>query len=201
MTYSVTFNLPNYSLNQIKKDYYLYDLCVNDTSQLENIAITIQSLYFYQSILVSNDFSRSFEASLCRTIIIMSYSILEAIVISTGYKIQNYCKVCRHSCSYCSSSMFKDINTHNNEMRAFTRAADFLEKTKIISLTRPAKMYFDNFRDNRNNVHLARNSKVITEDQTYTRNECNSAIIFLQSIIKMIYNNYVEFCRKYKCGK
>lgn len=199
MMSNVTFELPNYSLEQIKNDYYLYDLCVNDTAQLENIAITIQSLYFYHNILIAANYPKAIESSLCRTIIIMSYSILEAVVVSVGYKIQNRCQYCRHACAYYSNSMFNDKKTHNNEMRAFQNAHEYLRKFGIINLTAQARAYYDDFRDNRNNVHLARNSEVISRDHAYTRQECNSAIEFLQSIIELIHNNFLEFCQTYGC--
>ena len=196
---NVTFELPNYSLEQIKNDYYLYDLCVKGTAQLENIAITIQSLYFYHKILIAANYPKAIESSLCRTIIIMSYSVLEAIVISVGYKIQHRCQYCRHPCVFYSNSMFKDEKTHSNEMRAFQNADEYLRKIGIINLTAQARAYYDDFRDNRNNVHLARNSEVISRDHAYTRQGCNSAIEFLQSIIELIQNNFVEFCQTNGC--
>ena len=55
----VSFEMPNYTLDQIKKDYFLYDLCVPGSLQLENVAITIQSLYFYYNILIASKYPRS----------------------------------------------------------------------------------------------------------------------------------------------
>lgn len=199
MMSNVTFELINYSLEQIKKDYYLYDLCVKDTAQLENIAITIQSLYFYQNILAAANYPKAIESSLCRTIIIMSYSILEAVVISVGYKIQDRCRYCQHACAYYSNSMFKDEKTHKNEINAFHNSEEYLKKIGIINLTSNASAYFNDFRNNRNNVHLARNSEVISKNRAYTRQECNFAVEFLQSFIEIIHNNLIEFCQLYGC--
>lgn len=195
----VTFEIPNYSLEEIKQDYFLYDLCVNDSAQLENIAITIQSLYLYYNILNAGNYPRSMEASLCRTIIIMSYSILEAIVVSAGYKIQKSCQYCQHQCYYRSCSMFEDEKTHRNEMKAFANADKFLKNVEIINLTSRARDYYDDFRDSRNNVHLARNSQIISRDRKYTKQECISAIDFLQTIIKLIHNNFIVFCQSNGC--
>lgn len=197
----VTFELPNYSVEQIKKEYYLNDLCVADTAQIENIAITIQSLYVYHSILMSGNYPRTIEASLCRTIIIMSYSILEAIVVSLGYKIQTNCINCKRRCPNHSVSMFSEKETYKNELKAFKNSDEFLTKIKIINLTNQARNYYNHFRDNRNNVHLARNANVISKDDNFTKKECNVAIEFLQGFIKLLQDNYFEYINFYKCGK
>lgn len=195
-----TFQNEQYSLEDIKKDYYLHNTCVEDTAQLENIAITIQSLYFYHDILVSNTYPRSIEASLCRTIVIMSYSILEAIVVSLGYKLQCFCANCNmaNSCKFCSNSMFSST-TKNNELFAFQNADRYLTDIGIINFTDNARTFYNEFRYTRNNIHLERNAQVITNDKMYTKDYCNTAIEFLQNFIEMLNSNYLEFISTHRC--
>ncbi len=195
----VTFEIPNYSLERIKKEYYLKDLCVNGTAQLENISITIQSLYLYHNILVASKYEKSIEASLCRTIFIMSYSILEGIVISTGYKIQNKCRYCKNQCKYSSVMMFNNKNEHCNEINAFKNADEFLNNIGILNFTSRAKQYYSDFRENRNNIHLGKNCEVITCDHNFTKEECFNKIMFLQDCIKIMHSNYLKFTKKHKC--
>ncbi len=195
----VTFEIPNYSLEKIKKEYYLNDLCVNGTAQLKNISITIQSLYFYHNILVASKYEKSIEASLCRTIFITSYSILEGIVISTGYKIQNKCRYCKHQCKYSSVMMFNNKNERCNEINAFKNADEFLNNIGILNFTSRAKQYYCDFRENRNNIHLGKNCEVITCDYNFTKEECFNKITFLQDCIEIMHYNYLRFTKKHKC--
>jgi hypothetical protein len=195
-----TIQNEKYSLEDIKRDYYLYNLCVADTPQLENIAITIQSLYFYKDILVSNTYPKTIEASLCRTIVIMSYSILEAIVVSLGYKLQYTCLNCSSatSCDYYSYSMFAE-DQKSNELNAFKNADKYLTEIGIISFTSSARRFYDEFRNIRNNVHLTRNTKVIHNEKQYTREHCNLIITFFQEFIDMLNHNYLDFIKKHHC--
>ena len=190
----------DYSLEDIKRDYYLYNLCVEDTPQLENIAITIQSLYFYKDILVSNTYPKTIEASLCRTIVIMSYSILEAIVVSLGYKLQYTCHNCNRNgrCDCYSYSMFAE-DQKSNELNAFKNADKYLTEIGIISFTSSARRFYDEFRNSRNNIHLSRNSRVITHEKKYTREHCNVVITFFQEFIDMLNHNYLDFIRTHHC--
>ena len=194
-----TFELPDYSLDEIKRDYHLFDLCVQNTAQLENVAITIQSLYLYQNILQAGDYPRSMEASLCRTIIIMGYSVIEALVVSVGYQIQRACERCKHRCKYASTSMFHDAKAHINASRAFQNADTYLEAIGVRNLTPNAKAFYDLFRSSRNNVHLTRNAKVISKDGDYTREHCLGAAQFLQGFVQMLYENTQEFVATHRC--
>lgn len=199
MNDKITFDAVHYSLNQIKKDYFLNDLCVRNSPQLENIAITIQSLYLYRNILMADEYPRSLEASLCKNIIISSYSVIEGIVIFAGYKIQTACSQCKHPCHNRSVSMFEDKSTAKNERNAFFNAEQFLKNVGIISFNRGANKFYNSFRDSRNNVHLGKTTEVITNDKNYTRKSCNFALSFLQEFIKLMKDNYKEFCRCNDC--
>ncbi len=197
----VVFELPDYSIEQIKRDYHLYSLCIDDTAQIENIAITIQSIYLYHNVLMGlPKWPRSMEASLCRTMLIMSYSVLEGIVVSTGYKIQDRCRSCPHKCgSYCDS-MFQG-DRKKNEKDAFFNADGFLKNAEILAMDASASKYYKTFRDSRNNVHLARNARIITEDPMYSISECAFAVKLLQKMIDVIYHNYLAFCERNNCER
>lgn len=191
----------NYPISDIKTDYFLRELCVGETSQLENIAITIQSLYFYHDILVSSNLPKTIEASLCRTIIIMSYSVIEAIVISLGYKLQNSCISCKKKCvcRYYSISMFSNINEKVNEKKSFINANDFLSQIGIIYLLSSDKKFYDEYRNSRNNVHLGRNAEIITKDLYYSKTNCEKTIRFMQEFIRMLNDNFSDFIKNNKC--
>lgn len=195
----ITFELPSYTIEQIKKDYFLNKICVNGTAQIENIAITIESLYFYHNLLNGPSLPKTIRASICRTFVIMSYSIIEAIVISVGYLIQKKCLICKHRCSAYSLSMFSH-DKHNNEIHAFENASEYLTAQGIIQLTANARLFYDGYRSNRNNIHLARNAEVIDESEAYTVAGCNAAFNFLQGFICLIYENFKEFKKLHKCN-
>ena len=192
MQYNYSFKHEEYSVSDIKEAYFLNELC-SDATVIENIAITIQALYFYADILRSNQYSSTIEASLCRTITIFSYSVLEAIVISLAKKIQTECKDCRYrQCPYRSDTMFHiQFKTGETE---FSNADEYLKKPGILNMSQENQKFYKSFRTSRNNIHLTKkDAQMITQDDKYTKTGCDNSIRFLQELFRCLRDNYRTF--------
>ena len=185
----------NNSLDEIKKAYYLNNLCIQDTAQLENTAIVIKSILFMHSFLMNNKLPKDVEANICRSIIIDSYSAIENVVVCLAYKMQNKCLNCRRQCKYRSDSLWSCRSEHANVMKAFNTADKYLKETGIINLTKEAKTFYEEFRSSRNNVHLTRNTEIIAKDIRFTIKNCKTSIDFMKKLFQVMNANYQEFKR------
>ena len=194
----VLINYKDVSLADIKKEYHLDVICPQGAEQSENIALTIKMLYFYCDMLKSK-YPSDIEALICRELIISSYSVIDGLVGCLGFKIQYQCYNCQRRCNCFSQSMFPG-DARKNENEAFKNADLYLRATKIIDLTPAASVYYDNYRSARNNIHLTKNTNVITSDKRFTREHCQQAIEFLNGFIEMIYTNYINFVKRNGCN-
>ena len=186
------------SLDEIKKNYYLNNLCIKDTSQIENAAIVIRSIMFMHKFLMDNKLPKDIEASICRNIIIDSYSVIENAVVCLAYKMQSKCLQCTLQCKHRSNSLWSKNNEHANVMKAFDNADRYLKETGIINLTKDAKTFYEDYRKSRNNVHLTRNAEIITKDDQFTIKNCKISIDFMRKLFQVMSSNYQEFAR-YNC--
>ena len=177
------------SLEDIKRDYLLREFFLDGSAQLENVAATIQSLYLYAAIISSHQCPKSLEASVCRTAIIMSYSVVEAIVISVGYRIQSRCRNCAHPCQNKCCSMFEGPDAHTNEKNAFWNADHFLKEKHILPILPAITL----------NFHLARRTITLYQDSRYTPHNCQVSFNFLRSFIKAIDEKYKKYINENKC--
>lgn len=187
------------SLEDIKRDYLLREFFLDGSAQLENVAATIQSLYLYAAIISSHQCPKSLEASVCRTAIIMSYSVVEAIVISVGYRIQSRCRNCAHPCQNKCCSMFEGPDAHTNEKNAFWNADHFLKEKHIVEFDNETQQFYKDFRNGRNNIHLARRTIPLDQDSRYTPHNCQVSFNFLRSFIKEIDEKYKKYINDNKC--
>ena len=189
------FSVEDYSLEEIKNDCYLHDLFIDGSSQLENVAATIQSLYFYGAAVASHQCPKSLEASLCRTLTIMSYSIVEAIVLSVAFKIQDKCQSCKHPCANRSSTVIDAPKE-----KRFWEADEFLKKHKIIYFAdKDINKFYEDFRLSRNNVHLMKKAEVLYKDPNYLPDKCQMAIKFLKVFIDTIHDNFRMYLNMNHC--
>ena len=196
----VSVNYPNVSVESIKKEYHLDALCPANTSQKENIALTIKSLYLYEALMKELDRTNDEELKVMnrKTIITLSYSVIDGIVACLGFKMQNRCYNCKRRCSNYSNSMFAST-PYKNEMDAFKNADAFLKKIKIIYLDDSANKFYKQYRDVRNNIHLTRNSPAIIADSSYSKKHVEYAFKFVNDFIEMLYNNYNNFLNVNHC--
>ena len=195
---NISFNFSDPSVNEIKKHYHLAEICPTGTAQIENIALSIKMLYFYCDML-ENKYPRDIEALICREVIILSYSILDGTVACLGFLMQDKCMKCKRRCAHYSVEMYSGKNIRVNEEKAFKLADEYLKKCGIISLTAGAKLFYDQYRDRRNNVHLSKNCEVITKDKCFNREHCKRAISFFDEFFDMLYVNHKEFVSINKC--
>lgn len=185
---------------QIKKAYHLDELCPSNTAQKENIASAIRSVYFYMDIMkaLENTNDEEMKAINRKTIMILSYSVIDGIVACLGFKMQNRCYNCKKPCSHYCIGMFAE-SEKKNVYNSFKNADEFLRKIKVINLDRNANIFYKHYREIRNNVHLTSNSKVITRDTAYSKNQVCYATDFMDSFIKMLYRNYINFINANNC--
>ncbi|MBO5946411.1 MAG: hypothetical protein J6Q69_07380 [Clostridia bacterium] len=194
----ISFDFSEVSIAEIKKHFHLDELCPADTAQKENIALSIKMLYFYCDMLRA-DYPRDIEATLCREIVILSYSIIDGLVACLGFKMQERCLGCKSHCQHYSVKMYEGESIRKNENDSFKNADVYLKKCGVISLTPGALLFYTQYRDRRNNVHLSKNCEVITKDPCFNRKHCNRAVNFLNEFVDMLYLNQREFVRNNKC--
>lgn len=188
------------SIDQIKKEYHLDVLCPQNTAQKENIALTIKGLYYYYSKMKELEGIKDDELKVINRKVIMtlSYTVIDGIVACLGFKIQNRCYNCKKRCSNYSNSMFRgDIK--ENENKSFKNADDFLRKVKIINLNKSDDNFYKGYREIRNNIHLTKNTNLITEDNAYSKNYVDRTIKFMNDFIDMLYHNYNYFLNINHC--
>ena len=195
----VEFEYDYKSIDEIKKIYFLNELCYPVRTQVNNIAITIQSLFYYYPQLQKSNVD-SLTSILSKTINILSYSVIDGIVILLGIKMQKKCEGCHNkdNCKYYSNSIFAG-KSKDNELNAFVNAKKHLEKCKIINLSDHAKNVFKEYRDIRNYVHITRNGLIMTKDDNFTKEKSRDLLNFLQYFVKHLYNNYQEFLKNNNC--
>ena len=193
---NINFNHNIISLDVIKKAYYLNKLGVKGSVQVENIASIIQSIYFYHDLIVKNNIQGILERNLCRNIIIHSFSVIEAIVISVGYKIQRACLKSSVKHSFCSNSMFSHPNPKTNEIHAFKNADAYLQKIGFLDFkTVESRRFYVDFRNTRNDVHIIKSDITVDKNPRYTRKYCQQAVTFLQTFFEVFKNN-LEYLEK-----
>ena len=188
------------SIDKIKKEYHLDVLCPQNTAQKENIALTIKGLYYYYSKMKELEGIKDDELKAINRKVIMtlSYTVIDGIVACLGFKIQNRCYYCKKRCSNYSNSMFRgDIK--ENENKSFKNADDFLRKAKIINLNQSDDNFYKGYREIRNNIHLTKNTNLITEDNAYSKNYIDRTIKFMNDFIDMLYYNYNHFLNINHC--
>lgn len=195
---NISFDFSDVSLTDIKKHFHLDELCPNNTAQKENIALSIKMLYFYCDMLNAS-YPSDIEATLCREIIILSYSVIDGLVACLGFKMQERCLRCKSHCKHYSVGMYEGESVRKNENDSFKKADVYLKRCEVISLTQGALLFYNQYRDRRNNVHLSKNCEVITKDACFNRRYCNRAINFLNEFVDMLYKNQREFVRNNKC--
>lgn len=191
----------NMSIADIKREYHLDNLCIQNTAQLENAAIVIQSSLKSLVDLKGTKQPKQVEASLCRHIVIDSYSVIEDVIVCLAYKIQNKCLTCHKNCLYRSNSLRSSFDEHKNAMKAFDNGYSYLTKIGIISLTSDARAFYDSFRSSRNNVHLTRNAKIISKDPIYTIKNCEICLDYMKKLFQVMNTNYNEFLKETRCGR
>jgi hypothetical protein len=155
-------------------------------------------LYFYCDLLKA-EYPSDIEALICRELIIVSYSVIDGLVACLGFMIQSQCSNCKQRCGCYSQSMFAG-NERKNENDAFKNADLYLRSKRIIDLTPAARLYYENYRSARNNIHLTKNTSIITQDKRYSREHCRQAVEFLNQFVEMLYQNYMQFVKNNGCN-
>ncbi len=193
MRQTVKFSYEQISTEEIKDSYFLNVFAYRDAVQTENIAYAIQSLYFFHDLIIVNELPKPIVANLCRTFVILSYSVIEAIVIAAGHKLQAACFGC-------------DLNPHQprctvlkNEKNAYFAADSFLKKHGILNLSKSSSQFYNDFRDARNDVHIIKSRLVLNQNSKYTQDYCKLAVFFLQEFVVVLKDNYLEFTRVNQC--
>jgi len=196
---NINFKYKEYSLEEIKRLYYLDYLCFPAKSQVENVAITLQTLFYLFPQLDSCS-TPSIQASLSKTINILSYSVIDAIVILLGIKMQKKCEFCRNKgkCKYYSNSIFQS-RSKTNEFNAFKNAKEYLMQCQIINLNDSAEKYFNDYRDIRNYVHITKNGSIMTDDSNFTKEKTRELLNFMQQFFNHLKSNYDKFLKKNGC--
>lgn len=188
------------SVEKIKKEYHLDVLCPPNTTQKENIALTIRAVYFYEEIMreLEKTDDEVLKAINRKTMMMLSYSVIDGVVACLGFKMQNQCYNCRHRCSHYCVNMFSK-SAEKNLHDSFKNADAFLKKNNIINLDRNADLFYNQYRDIRNNIHLTKNVPLITRDAAYSKRHVDYSTTFMDNFIDMLYHNYINFINVNKC--
>lgn len=201
----ISFDSVLHSLDEIKESFYLNEIFSDYINQRENVATTLQSLFFYGDLVKAirsndNPNNKTILASLCRTITIMSYSVIEAYVIATGGKIQSKCKECKHKCK--NYLIFAKHNMFLSKSHAdvFYKADGFLKEVELLTFgDKKVEKIYRHFRESRNNVHLAKNAEIIYKDPDYMPEYTGIFLGFVEVFINEIYKGYKHLLSCYKC--
>lgn len=162
-----TFFLKPYRLSDISNDYYhLHEL----TSTLEmrrNIAIVIRQMYFYCDLATKANppLEPLLERAIYRDIIILSYSVIQAIEIELG-------------------SMILGTPRRGNNPRYDQRCVKALHD--VINIQKEELRMYNEYRTLRNNVHLSKKQSIET-DKAYTRGEVDHWLMFMQQYLEYLY--------------
>lgn len=182
----------------IQKKYHLHALCISSSVEKENIITSLQGIEFFEYLLKKVPEDHLAERIFAREIIINSFSVLEALVISLGYKIQTWCAKSNNPYPFCSNSLFQNKNSHLNERHAFNNAEKYLRNIKILGFSdKESKRYYQNFRSNRNKIHIVKSHELISDDSFYTKKYVKSIIVFLQKFTEVLSINYKSLLSSY----
>lgn len=177
------------SKQEIIDQYYLLDFCDENSSQLSNIALAIQNLYYKEAEYraVSN-YNRELCASICRDILINTFSALDGIIICLSKKIQKKCKKCLTHCAFFADTMMT-CNKNAESKTAFL----YLEKIGVLTLDKKQKdLYFD-LKKLRNTIHTNIDTMVYTNNEKFNIYYVEKVINFFQNIVETLRKNYLAF--------
>lgn len=185
---NVTFEYNEKTIEEITNSFYLNILTPKGLIR-ENIAVAIKHLYFYTG-LSRCDMIENEKRMLYRQIIILSYSTIEALIISVAYMIQTKCRRC-DKCQYRDVSLFQD-EPEVNRRNAFYNADKFLRKVGILNIPYEDLEFYSSYRHLRNEIHLIDSSQILTNEK-YTDEYCKKSIDFLKRFFKYMKENYIIF--------
>lgn len=194
MSNRVVFDFDNYSNNDIKKAFCLDNLIPEDSSQLYNAIETIKGLYLHYGLIQNSNLTGELKRIMGKNLMIECYSVIDVVVGCLGYKIQMGCRHCvrRSNCPNYSQSIFRG-EAKMNEKNLFKSSNDYLVNVGIMLLSGDSQKMFNLLRDIRNDIHLTRNSSIMSKDKVYSLEYCTMAIEFLVNFTYMLSNNFDDF--------
>lgn len=187
----VEFEYNEKTIDYIVKTYYLNILTPPGVVR-ENIAVALKHLYFYSGI--SRSSINDEKKMLYRQMIILSYSAIEAIIISIAYTIQSKCRKCDR-CIFHDVSLFTD-EPEVNKRNAFYNADKFLRKVGILNIAKEDLDFYSQYRMLRNEIHLINSDQILTNPH-YTDDFCKKSVDFLRTFFSKLKDNYLEFMKEY----
>lgn len=162
-----TFLVKPYRLSDISDDYYHLRELTSTPEMRRNIAIVIRQMYFYCDLVTKANppLEPLLERAIYRDIIILSYSVIQAIEIELG-------------------SMILGTPRHGNNQAYDRRCYDALQD--VIAVYGKEKRMMNEYRALRNNVHLSKKQSIET-DKAYTRGEVDHWLRFMQQYLDYLY--------------
>jgi hypothetical protein len=196
MLKKLTFSYDDLSLDKIKNEYFLNNLVGNDYIETDNIASSIKTIHFYSDLMSQGILDEFTEKMLAREVLILNFSVIEALLSSVTKKIQDSCHVCKHHCVYYSESL------RTAEKSKITQLSiGFMERTKILALVPRGKVLFEKLRSLRNEVHIIKSNELFRKHQYYTLDYCRKSTSLMQSIFIQLNQNYTKFTDQYHCPR
>lgn len=171
---NLNVNVDLYNINDIIRDFHLDFLCTTKETR-NNIAIVISTLYLYKDIVSSSSpqLPLEIQKGLLRDIIIHSYSVIECIELEVGAKLKGE----RRN----SGSTRKESQQLDSEyLKAFKNH---------FSMSGDTKTFYDQYRIDRNNVHLSKNQNIY-DDDVYSTKTVEKYIRFLMNYLDFLYHNF-----------
>ncbi len=186
------------SFKDVVEEYYLHALCVPDSVEQHNIATMIQSMHMKMLALRERQSSDRITAVMCRDFIIHAFSIVEALVISMGYKIQKMCIGENGRFPFCSASMFRN-GAKKNEIQAFHNANRYLKDIGVIRFSDShSARFYEEFRQTRNDVHIVKCKTKIEDHPKYRVDYCLQIMEFVRAFSKTMTHNIAYMKKAHK---
>lgn len=196
MQKKITFSYDDLSLDQIKSDYFLNNLIGNDYIETDNIASSIKTIHFYSDLMSNGNLDEFTEKMMAREVLILNFSVIEALLSSLTKKMQNNCSICKHHCINYSESLKGADKSKITQL-----SISFMEKTKILSLLPKGKELFDKLRSLRNEIHIIKSNEQFRKHQYYSLEYCRKSTSLMQSIFIQLNKNYPRFTNQYQCPR
>lgn len=163
----------NYSksddINNIIQTYNLDQIVTNENLK-RNIAIVLLQLHYIDDHIINDNIPQYLNKAFYRDIIILSFSVLEALELEIGAKILRE----RTDKIYLSN---KDrIDNENRFRKAYS---------DNINMDSETKKYFSNYKFKRNNVHLSK-QQVIEFDDDYSKEKVVKFLVFMEEYMNFM---------------
>lgn len=182
------------SEERILEDYGLNKLCPRDFVETKNIVGVIQTLqYLLSGPLVDSTLDSVIKANLVKECITLADSVLEAVVISAGYRLQTECVKCTSDlCRLKSNSI---INAGNSKAALFA-ARQYAQEINLINLKVPVLVALH---DQRSNVHIIKMSETTTESELLTEKSAYWAHDVMYRALKIMEMNLKKLNTMNRC--